>query len=126
MEKNGAMEVVEEQSLGRVQLRSESGEIILVPKPSRDPNDPLNWSVQPRVKDQIESATQNMQVSTFQGLRRGGHLLRDAHVHVPRCWSNSRTCPDRDGLLEWKSKPGGRDSSSRFLLHHFGAHSRHW
>ncbi|CZR64498.1 related to MFS transporter [Phialocephala subalpina] len=44
MEKNGAMEVVEEQSLGRVQLRSESGEIILVPKPSRDPNDPLNWS----------------------------------------------------------------------------------
>ncbi|KAG4433733.1 hypothetical protein IFR05_010785 [Cadophora sp. M221] len=36
-------EVLEEK-LGRVQLRTESGEIILVPKPSSDPNDPLNWS----------------------------------------------------------------------------------
>ncbi|KUJ06858.1 MFS general substrate transporter [Mollisia scopiformis] len=44
MEKNGVVEVVEEKALGRVQLRSESGEIILVPKPSTDPNDPLNWS----------------------------------------------------------------------------------
>lgn len=43
MEKNAGMEAVEE-NLGRVQLRSESGEIILVPKPSSDPNDPLNWS----------------------------------------------------------------------------------
>ncbi len=32
-----------EEKLGRVQLRTESGEIILVPKPSSDPNDPLNW-----------------------------------------------------------------------------------
>ena len=37
---NGAVE----EKLGRVQLRTESGEIILVPKPSSDPNDPLNWS----------------------------------------------------------------------------------
>ncbi|KAG9230816.1 MFS transporter [Amylocarpus encephaloides] len=36
--------VAEGESLGRVQLRSESGEIILVPKPSSNPNDPLNWS----------------------------------------------------------------------------------
>ncbi|KAH9213551.1 MFS transporter [Leptodontidium sp. 2 PMI_412] len=35
---------VVEEKLGRVQLRTESGEIILVPKPSTDPNDPLNWS----------------------------------------------------------------------------------
>lgn len=34
---------VVEEKLGRVQLRTESGEIILVPKPSTDPNDPLNW-----------------------------------------------------------------------------------
>jgi hypothetical protein len=34
-----------EGQLGRVQLRSENGEIILIPKPSSDPNDPLNWSV---------------------------------------------------------------------------------
>jgi hypothetical protein len=34
---------VEEKSLGRVQLLTESGERILVPKPSNDPNDPLNW-----------------------------------------------------------------------------------
>ncbi|KAK0119511.1 hypothetical protein ONS95_010955 [Cadophora gregata] len=33
-----------EANLGRVQLRSEDGGIILVPKPSSDPNDPLNWS----------------------------------------------------------------------------------
>lgn len=31
--------------LGRVQLRGENGEVILIPKPSSDPNDPLNWSV---------------------------------------------------------------------------------
>jgi hypothetical protein len=36
-------DVVEETSLGRVQLLTESGERILVPKPSNDPNDPLNW-----------------------------------------------------------------------------------
>lgn len=35
--------VGEENSLGRVQLLTESGELILVPKPSNDPNDPLNW-----------------------------------------------------------------------------------
>jgi hypothetical protein len=35
--------VVEGKSLGRVQLLTESGERILVPKPSNDPNDPLNW-----------------------------------------------------------------------------------
>ncbi|KAE9368440.1 MFS general substrate transporter, partial [Stipitochalara longipes BDJ] len=35
---------VMEKSLGRVQLLTESGERILVPKPSSDPNDPLNWS----------------------------------------------------------------------------------
>jgi hypothetical protein len=33
---------MEEKALGSVQLRTESGEIILVPKPSSDPNDPLN------------------------------------------------------------------------------------
>ncbi|KAF4629520.1 hypothetical protein G7Y89_g8627 [Cudoniella acicularis] len=38
------VDVSEGESLGQVQLRSESGEIILVPKPSSDPNDPLNWS----------------------------------------------------------------------------------
>jgi len=32
-----------DKSLGRVQLRSETGEVILIPKPSSDPNDPLNW-----------------------------------------------------------------------------------
>ncbi|KAH8651564.1 putative MFS transporter [Tricladium varicosporioides] len=37
-------DIGEGESLGRVQLRSESGEIILIPKPSNDPNDPLNWS----------------------------------------------------------------------------------
>lgn len=36
-----------ETELGRVQLRAENGEIILIPKPSSDPNDPLNWSVHP-------------------------------------------------------------------------------
>ena len=36
---------LEESQLGRVQLRSENGEIILIPKPSSDPNDPLNWFV---------------------------------------------------------------------------------
>jgi hypothetical protein len=41
----GGENAVDEKALGRVQLRSESGEIILVPKPSSDPNDPLNWSV---------------------------------------------------------------------------------
>lgn len=35
--------------LGRVQLRGENGEIILIPKPSSDPNDPLNWSVEPLI-----------------------------------------------------------------------------
>lgn len=34
------------EELGRVRLRSKSGEVILVPKPSSDINDPLNWYVQ--------------------------------------------------------------------------------
>ncbi|RDW80765.1 MFS general substrate transporter-7 [Coleophoma crateriformis] len=33
-----------EKTLGTVQLRSLNGEIILIPRPSSDPNDPLNWS----------------------------------------------------------------------------------
>jgi hypothetical protein len=33
----------EDTALGRVQLRSKLGDIILVPKPSSDSNDPLNW-----------------------------------------------------------------------------------
>ncbi|KAH8787398.1 MFS transporter [Hyaloscypha sp. PMI_1271] len=37
-------DIVEEKSLGRVQLLTESGERILVPKPSNSPDDPLNWS----------------------------------------------------------------------------------
>ncbi|KAI3550562.1 hypothetical protein CSPX01_01612 [Colletotrichum filicis] len=36
---------LKEQTLGTVQLRhNETNEIILVPTPSNDPNDPLNWS----------------------------------------------------------------------------------
>ena len=30
-------------TLGSVQLRNDAGEIILIPTPSNDPNDPLNW-----------------------------------------------------------------------------------
>lgn len=34
------------RSLGRLQLRDiETNEIVLVPRPSSDPNDPLNWCV---------------------------------------------------------------------------------
>ncbi|CEJ60600.1 hypothetical protein PMG11_09169 [Penicillium brasilianum] len=39
------MEKLTTQTLGTVQLRhEETNEIILIPEPSRDPNDPLNWS----------------------------------------------------------------------------------
>lgn len=35
---------LKEQTLGTVQLRhNETNEIILVPTPSNDPSDPLNW-----------------------------------------------------------------------------------
>lgn len=36
--------VVKKETLGNVQLRHhETNEIILVPTPTDDPNDPLNW-----------------------------------------------------------------------------------
>ena len=41
MEKQLPQDEVMEENLRRVQLRTESGEIILIPKPSSDPNDPL-------------------------------------------------------------------------------------
>ena len=30
-------------TLGSIQLHNEAGEVILIPTPSSDPNDPLNW-----------------------------------------------------------------------------------
>lgn len=39
-------EILQTNTLGTVRLRhAETKEIILIPTPSRDPNDPLNWSV---------------------------------------------------------------------------------
>jgi hypothetical protein len=38
-------------TLGSVRHRHEhTGEIILIPTPSKDPNDPLNWYVSPHLK----------------------------------------------------------------------------
>lgn len=38
------MDIAKQNTLGNVRLRHiETNQIILVPTPSRDPNDPLNW-----------------------------------------------------------------------------------
>lgn len=80
------VEVEEEKELGRVQLRSATGEVILVPKPSSDPNDPLNWYVNPEIELQ-EHCVEVLQVSTFQVLRCNRDMLWHVDVYI----SGSRT-----------------------------------
>ena len=43
-QEDDGIEVVRKRTLGNVRLRHhQTNEIILIPTPSRDPNDPLNW-----------------------------------------------------------------------------------
>jgi len=107
---------VGEKPLGSVQLRTKSGEIILVPKPSKDPNDPLNWCV----SSQKPSSTKKLipQVTTLQILCCSRDLLRHAHVHFPSCWSYCRHRPNRHGLRRSQCKSFRCDCSSIILLHY--------
>ena len=92
-------DIVEEKSLGRVQLLTESGERILVPKPSNSPDDPLNWSVIPKVSLYDCSP---IQVYTIQILCSHCNLLWHADVHFPRSWPNSCNRSDRNGFW-WRT-----------------------
>lgn len=57
-------------TFGHVQLRDhETNEIILVPTPSNDPNDPLNWSVSR--SGCLGSHSPYGQVTAIQALHRG-------------------------------------------------------
>ena len=53
-------------TLGSLQLRNvETNEIILIPTPSSDPNDPLNWCVSNRAVVQAQQHSFHLQVTTF-------------------------------------------------------------
>lgn len=123
----GEKHLSQKATLGTVRLRNATTkEIVLVPTPANDPNDPLNWCVNPTLVSKLPS-TDCEQVSTLSGVcwynGLWSHILHPVHRrsdHRPRnlrrgffwpCWIWTKIgCQCRQGLL---------------FFHHHSAVARH-
>lgn len=89
------------QSLGSVRLRNENtGEIVLVPTPTKDPNDPLVLPLP------LSRLTVTELVSSFQICYHGLGMLCYLSLQFPRCRASYRYCRDCPNLLPSRDTSG--------------------
>jgi hypothetical protein len=103
VEQNGAvgdneLKVKHINTLGSVQLRHPTtNDLIQVPTPSNDPNDPLNWYKYDTVSfpSILQSLLTCPQVEGFPHLYCNDFMRRDIHGTVPCCRSQCRHAGNR-------------------------------